>query len=61
MFFFFSYIKMFKNSNLSKIQRKALKNKLMKGVKTFLKKAKTKSDNMIARDVKIFQKMNNKS
>ena len=52
---------MFKNSNLSKIQRKALKNKIMKVFKTFLKKAKTKSDNMIARDIKIFQKMNNKS
>ena len=41
-----------------KEQRKALK-KLVLSVKIFLKKRKTKSDNMVANDIQIFVEMKN--
>ena len=62
--FFFTYIKMSKDSspkyhqnNTERLQEK----KLVKYLKVSLKKKKKKSDNMVMNNTKIYQKMKNKS
>ena len=44
-----------------KKQRKDSKKSLVKGIKIFLKKEKTKRENMVVGTIKISQKMKNKS
>ena len=41
--------------------KERLQKKLMKGIKTFLKKKKSKSSNIVMNDRKIYQKMKKKS
>ena len=43
--------------NIVKIINNEYKEKLVKDIKAFLKKKKKQSDNMVANDTKIFQKM----
>ena len=40
--------------------RKSFQKKLVNGIKIFLKKIKTKSDNLVASDIKIFLSMKNR-
>ena len=53
------YIKMSKGSSAKHYQnnKNILQKKLVKDIKVFLKKKKTKSDNMIVNDTKNYQKM----
>ena len=53
---------MSKNSSVTYYQKNKdrLHKKLVKGIKIFLRKRKTKSGNMVASQMKIFQKMKNK-
>ena len=62
-FFFCNiFFPIYKNVNriLSKEQRKAFKKRLVKGTKTFLKKKKTKSANMLMSNIEIFLKKKKK-
>ena len=61
--FFFTYIKMSKNSSAKYYQdnKERLQKKLVKDIKVFLKKKKKKSDNMVLKDTKNSQKMKNKN
>ena len=45
---------------LPKKTKKRLKKSPVKGIKIFLKKKQTKSENMVVNDVRIFLKMRNK-
>ena len=62
-FFFISTRKFLKihQLNIIKIIKKDYKKKLVKGIKAFLKKKKKKSNNMVVMDMKMYQKMKNKS
>ena len=44
-------------NNTIKIKERLKKKKLVKGIKVFLKKSKTKTDNMVANNIKIPQKI----
>ena len=54
---------MVKNSPTKNYQKakKGFEKKFMKGIKIFLKKRKTKSNNMVGNNIKISQKMKNRS
>ena len=47
--------------NINKIAKKECKKKLVKDIKIFPKKKKEKGDNTVMNDVKISEKMGNKS
>ena len=63
MFFFFTNIKISKNSSAKYYQhnKERLREKLVNNIKVFLKKEKKKSKNIIAKVTKNSQKMKNKS
>ena len=54
--FFFTYIKMYKDSSAKYYQnnKEKLRKKLAKDIKVFLKKKNKKSDNMVMNDTKIY-------
>ena len=52
---------MYQYNIIKKIKKDYKKKKLVKNIKTFLKKKKKKTDNVVVNVAKIFQKMKNKS